>query len=418
MGPYRNFITRSGLGGQGGGAIEIVTRHLILDGHLSADGEDGPPPSTAGGGSGGSIWIDCEELDGYGTISANGGAGSPSKGGGGSGGRIAIYQTFMLNFNGTLSAKGGNSAVEPGASGTVFLETRNNSKVEYRVLKINNFGLAYPWAVDKSQGRLRNLMRGIYTDTKYVGAVTWLHEADKYTLDEFHLHGNSHVALYGNGSRGNVTLYTHTLRGDRSGVFHVGRFQSVVFDFVDLYFPINTLVYFNATLEVPRRLSLREVYMEINGTLADSDDYTIDRDGKLFLWSGGQSLGEKKGHFRFINMSIKSLGLLHTTKIQGHGPVSLHTTRFVVNAGGLASVDDFFLYSVNATIDVAGEKYVPCLLSRSFSIFVRKPVIRNIDPVRHSIYITFLEIFIQSMPSLEAETSISNALQTQNCQKY
>ena len=158
--------------------------------------------------------------------------------------------------------------------------------------------------------------------------------------------------------------------------------------------------------------------MEINGTLADSDDYTIDRDGKLFLWSGGQSLGEKQGHFRFINMSIKSLGLLHTTKIQGHGPVSLRTTRFVVNAGGLASVDDIFLYSVNATIDVAGEKYVPCLLSRSFSIFVRKPVIRNIDPVRHSIYITFLEIFIQSMPSLEAETSISNALQTQNCQKY
>lgn len=95
--------------------------------------------------------------------------------------------------------------------------------------------------------------------------------------------------------------------------------------------------------------------MEINGTLADSDDYTIDRDGKLFLWSGGNSLGEGLGHFRFINMSIKSLGLLHTTKLPGHGPVSLHMTRFVVNAGGLASVDDFFLDSENATIDVAGK---------------------------------------------------------------
>jgi len=35
--------------------------------------------------------------------------------------------------------------------------------------------------------------------------------------------------------------------------------------------------------------------------------------------------------------------------------VSLHMTRFVVNAGGLASVDDFFLDSENATIDVAGK---------------------------------------------------------------
>ena len=354
MGPYKNLITRSGLGGQGGGAIKIVTRHLILDGHLSADGEDGPPPSTSGGGSGGSIWIDCEELDGYGTISVKGGAGSPNKGGGGSGGRIAIYHAFMLNFNGTLSAKGGESGVEPGASGTVYLETRNGSKVEYRVLKINNYGLAYPWAVDKSQGRLRHLMKGIYSDTRYIGAVTWLHEANSYILDEFHLHGNSHLAFYGNASRENVTLYAHTLRGDRSGVLHIGRFQSVVFKFVDLYFPINTLVYFNASLEVPRRLSLREVYMEVNGTLADSDDYTIDRNGKLYLWSGGNSLGENLGHFRFVNLSIKSRGLLHTTKLPDHGPVSLHMIRFVVNAGGLASVDDFYLESVNATIDVAG----------------------------------------------------------------
>ena len=94
--------------------------------------------------------------------------------------------------------------------------------------------------------------------------------------------------------------------------------------------------------------------MEVNGTLADSDDYTIDRNGKLYLWSGGNSLGENLGHFRFVNLSIKSRGLLHTTKLPDHGPVSLHMIRFVVNAGGLASVDDFYLESVNATIDVAG----------------------------------------------------------------
>ena len=353
--PRRNFVTRGGLGGQGGGAIRIDTRHFILDGHLSADGGNGPPPSTSGGGSGGSIWIDCEEVDGYGTISVKGGAGSPSGAGGGSGGRIAIYHNTMLNFNGTLSAQGGDSRVEPGASGTVYLETRNGSQVHFRVLKVNNYGLAYPWAVHRTQGRLRQLKNGIYNDTRYIGAVTWLHEANSYSVDEFHLHGNSHVAFYGNASRENVSLYAHTLRGDRSGVLHVGRFQSVVFKHVNLYFPINSFVYLGGFLEVPRRLSLREVYMQINGTLSHSDDYTIDRHGKLFLWSVGNSLGEKQGRFKFINMSIKSRGLLHTTALSGYGPVVLNMTRFVINAGGLASVNDFRLETINATIDVAGE---------------------------------------------------------------
>ena len=349
------------MGGQGGGSLKITTRHLILDGRLSADGEDGPPRSTAGGGSGGSVWIDCDELDGYGTVSVDGGTGSPAHGGGGSGGRLAIYHSSMINFNGTLSATGGDSAVEAGASGTVYLETRNSSHVEYRVLKINNYGRQYPWAVaTKSEGRLRHLLGGVYADTRQVGGVTWLHEALDYNFDEFHLHGNAHVAIYGKGSREHVTVRSKVLRGDRTGVLHVGQYQSVAFYEVDLYFPVNSLVYYNGSLEVPRRLSLREVYMEINGTLADSEDYTIDRDGALFLWSGGRSLGESPGHFRFINMSIRSLGKLEATTLPAHGRLTVNLTKFVVNAGGLASVNDFHLVAVNATIDVAGMIHIHC----------------------------------------------------------
>lgn len=164
--PKRNRISRAGLGGEGGGALKIDTRHFVLDGELTAEGEDGPPPSTAGGGSGGSIWIHCQDLSGYGKISVKGGDGSPKVGGGGSGGRIAVYHTTMINFNGTLSAKGGDSSVEPGASGTVYLERQNGKNVDYRILKINNYGLAFPWAVDKRDGRLRHLLFGIYNDTR------------------------------------------------------------------------------------------------------------------------------------------------------------------------------------------------------------------------------------------------------------
>lgn len=73
----------------------------------------------------------------------------------------------MVNFNGTISAKGGDSKVEAGASGTVYLERWNSTSDEkYRILKVNNYGLAYPWAIDKNDGRLRHLMKGIYNDIR------------------------------------------------------------------------------------------------------------------------------------------------------------------------------------------------------------------------------------------------------------
>lgn len=97
-------------------------------------------------------------------ISVDGGNGSPGGGGGGAG-RIAVYHKTMVNFNGTLSAKGGNSNVEPGAAGTIYLERRNSSIVQYRVLKINNFDLAYPLRLDR-KGNLRHILNGIYRDIR------------------------------------------------------------------------------------------------------------------------------------------------------------------------------------------------------------------------------------------------------------
>lgn len=355
-----NIITRGGLGGQGGGALKVVSRHFVLDGLLTANGEDGPPLSTAGGGSGGSIWIECQDLSGYGSIIVDGGAGSPALGGGGSGGRLAIYHTTMINFNGTLSATGGKSSIEPGAAGTIYLERRNGSRVLYRVLRVNNGRLPYPWAIDKSKGRLRHLLHGIYNDTSRVGAVSWLHESTNYKLDELSLHGNAHLAIYGAGSTQRVQLQVQSLRGDRSGVLHIGRYQYAAINDVDLYFPINTLVYALGSLELPNRLSLREVYMEVNGSLAESRDYVIDRHGQLFLWSGGNSVGEERGVFRFVNISVRSRGLLYTTTLPRQSRVTVNLTRLTVNAGGRVSGNDLKIVAVNITIDVAGKVELLC----------------------------------------------------------
>lgn len=99
--------------------------------------------------------------------------------------------------------------------------------------------------------------------------------------------------------------------------------------------------------------------MEINGTLSHADDYTIDRNGELYLWSKGNSINEKIGSFRFINISIRSRGKLLTTRLPGSVQrVTVNVTRLIINGGGLVTCNDLRIVAGNATVDVAGTSIV------------------------------------------------------------
>ncbi|MDP2941530.1 MAG: PxKF domain-containing protein [Candidatus Omnitrophota bacterium] len=121
-----------GNGGAGGGAIQLnISGALIVNGAISANGQDAPgTQGQGGGGSGGSIYIVVNNLSGTGSIMANGGKGGPwccSYGAGGGGGRIAVYSQSS-NFTGGIEAKGGiGNGNNSGAAGTVGLfDTTNN----------------------------------------------------------------------------------------------------------------------------------------------------------------------------------------------------------------------------------------------------------------------------------------------------
>ena len=114
---------RGGLSGsvtRGGGVVIFqVASDLILDGTISANGEDSP--GSIGGGSGGSILITvAERFAGFGNIIANGGAGIASTSGGGGGGRISV-SAYDNNFYGIMATFGGNG-YSNGAAGTVFID--------------------------------------------------------------------------------------------------------------------------------------------------------------------------------------------------------------------------------------------------------------------------------------------------------
>ena len=354
--PYSNTISRGGMGGIGGGALRIYSRRIVVDGEMSADGQDSPTGggrSGCGGGSGGSIWITCDELDGFGSIHVRGGSGSSGVAGGGAGGRIAVHYRDIHNYNGTFSVRGG-PGQEAGASGTAYLERRNDTHVSWRKLLIDNENQALPKTVEKVGGNLLHLLSGVYKDISKVGTVTWLKESNDYSFDELALQGNSHLAFFGNESRDDVRLRSRVLIGDRSAVLHIGALQSVYFRDIDVYFPVNTLVYPHGTLSLPKRVSLREVWMHVNGSMSDSEEYVIDRDGVLHLWSGGNSEGEKEGTFVFRNITVKARGRLYATTLRGHGKMNVKSTRMVINAGGKIVANEVHLTGVNLTVDDAG----------------------------------------------------------------
>ena len=130
-----------GKGGAGGGKIKIDAGTLVVDGTISANGNDGKGGTNrGGGGSGGSIYITAGTFGGSGSITANGGSES-YKGGGGSGGRIAIYYGES-SYTGRITAYGGtNYKSEWGGAGTVFMKASSQANGDLLVDNNNNEGI-------------------------------------------------------------------------------------------------------------------------------------------------------------------------------------------------------------------------------------------------------------------------------------
>ena len=136
-------IGSGGDGNSGGGAaILTVTGTTMLNGVLSANGED----SFFGAASGGSIYLTTGSMTGSGTLQANGGDDNNSGTGGGGGGRIAVVLTAsgadFSSFSGTMIAFGGRSQFinpyQDGAAGTIYQETESQASGTGTLIIDNN----------------------------------------------------------------------------------------------------------------------------------------------------------------------------------------------------------------------------------------------------------------------------------------
>ena len=108
-------------GGAGGGLVLISAGELVLEGNISADGQDGR--DWGGGGAGGGICIRADVIRGSGSISANGGGVASNGRAGGGGGRVAVFYGDLDGFSvsNRVTASGG-SGTYAGSAGSVFLK--------------------------------------------------------------------------------------------------------------------------------------------------------------------------------------------------------------------------------------------------------------------------------------------------------
>lgn len=187
-------------GGNGGGAIRIVTQNLAINGSLTSDGVIGAG-GGAGSGSGGSIWITTTSLSGSGLISAVGGpaASAGCTAGAGAGGRIAVYYD-TYTFNGTLTAVGGlnpSGTGYGGGAGTIYMKstTQINGKLYVR-----------------NGNHVQNTVNAP-SPSSTTGSVTWITEpgVSDFIFDEVYVIQSGELAFVATGLAIGAQVSIHKL---------------------------------------------------------------------------------------------------------------------------------------------------------------------------------------------------------------
>lgn len=270
-----------GIGGFGGGSIQIVVTNTFLhNGTVTVQGQDGKNLANSGGsgGSAGSIWIDTDVLNGTGTFLANGGNGVHgllASGRGGGGGRIAVYYNsgnFPVTSTDTIQAYGGinDGATAKAGAGTVYVEQKGSDPSHGAHLYVDN-----NWT----------------TDTGGKGAVI----EGTYEFETVNLKRYGHLDILGTNSSLTVSSGSG-LQGDNT---------SRLDGYGSIYLP-DTITINN--LEMGIRGDIRSI---VNGEDTSSMDITIGSVGKVNIYAS--AWGSNGGFYEFDSMIINGGGYLYIT---------------------------------------------------------------------------------------------------------
>ena len=338
-----------------------ATNTLLLDGRLSANGENGRVDNNVigGGGSGGSIWIHAHWIKGFGKILAQGGHGAHvnplHSAGGGSGGRVALH----FKVNETFSefrylASGGEPGnpcndCEAGGAGTVFIY---HILEDHRTLIIDNNGTKYRPRSKEINWKNLDAEGGRTWILPMSGQHSFAANSNKFHFEELQINGNAHFAIKANRS---VSIFFKYMIGDRTGYLHVAKNQTLDLQRREIDLPFSCIVYPNAVLGLAPITFVHGIEIYMSGTLSNVRNLTLHHGGYFWLRNGGHTTAETWNHYKFDFVRIQDTAVVNVSV----DPISNSGIRFTtlnlhIEGGGILHGAHLTMVSVNITVDSGG----------------------------------------------------------------
>lgn len=99
-------------------------------------------------------------------------------------------------------------------------------------------------------------------------------------------------------------------------------------------------------------MTLREVWVEINGTIEGMDVINVENDGELYIWSYANTDKYDEGQLLATNISVRAGGKFEP--LTAEKQMKLNVTRLVINGNGYVRTNNLQLSATNVTIDLSG----------------------------------------------------------------
>ena len=106
---------------------------------------------------------------------------------------------------------------------------------------------------------------------------------------------------------------------------------------------------------------MREVFWENNATISGVDEFVIENEGKLYMWSYGRTVGQAEGQYSLTNVTVKAGGRGEFLMAVDGPVVELNVTRLTINGKGALRTNYLRLDAVNVTVDLSGKRLWPFL---------------------------------------------------------
>ena len=127
------------------------------------------------------------------------------------------------------------------------------------------------------------------------------------------------------------------------------------FHSLSLYVPILLVLHRDSKVIVPRgHVVMREVFWENNGTVSGVDEFTVENQARLYMWSHGRTVGRPNGQYALTNVSVKAGGRAEFLTADSGPVVELMVTRLIINGKGVVRTNHLRLTAVNVSVDLSG----------------------------------------------------------------